>query len=470
MIQERWNDTNGQSRNGGESARMAIDASIFKAYDIRGIYGKNLTEEIAEKIGNAVAQFLRAKTMVVGYDMRPSSKPLAASLIRGITAFGCNVLDIGLSSTDMLYFAVWHLHADGGIMVTASHNPKEYNGFKLVREKAIPIGEGMGMEEIRDAVRASSWREGKKEGRVEEKEILQDFVQFVHSFVDAKKIKRLNVVLDAGNGMAGTVAPEVFRTIPLEAVNLFFELDGNFPNHVPNPMEEKNNEQIIKKIKEVKPDLGIAWDGDCDRVFFFDEHGNRISGDFMTGIIATWLLKKNPGRVVLYDIRHSWYSRDTIRKAGGKPSLMRAGHSYFRHEMRKQNAIFGGELSGHYFFQKSDFAADNGFIPALMVLEMLSETDKKLSALLEETKGYYISGEINSAVEDKIAAMKKVEEAFPEGKHSHLDGLSIEFEDWHFNVRPSNTEPVLRLTVEALHDRKKMEAMRDKILKIIREG
>ena len=440
--------------------------SIFKAYDIRGIYPEQLNEEIAYKIGRAFVEFLKCKNVVVGRDMRISSDSLFDALTNGITDQGADVIDIGLSTTPMLYFTVANYGFDSGLMVTASHNPKEYNGLKFTREKAIPIGEDTGIKEIEKLVEKNDFEKYEK-GRIIKKDILEDYVDFVLSFVDVKKIKPLKVVMDASNGMAGMIVPKVFEKIGIDIIPMYFELDGSFPNHQSNPLILENRKDIMKRVVDENADLGIAWDGDADRCFFIDNNGKFLQGDFITGFLAEEMLKKYPKSMVLYDLRASWFVKDIIEKNNGRSRMCRVGHSFFKQYMRDEDAVFAGEVTGHYYYKYKDFYTDNGMIPALQILELISKKGKNFSEILKPTEKYFISGEINSKVSDKEAVIEKLEQEFSDGKISHMDGVSVDYNDWHFNVRPSNTEPLIRLNLEA-KTKEKMEEMRNKVLEIIR--
>jgi len=440
--------------------------SIFKAYDIRGIYPEQLNEDIAYRIGRAFVEFLKCKNVVIGRDMRLSSDSLFKAIADGITDQGANVIDIGLSTTPMLYFAVANNSFDSGLMITASHNPKEYNGIKFTREKAIPISEDTGIKEIEKLVEKNDFKHAEK-GKIIKKDIMNDYVDFVLSFVNLKNIKPLKVVMDASNGMAGMIVPKVFEKIGIDIIPMYFELDGSFPNHQSNPLILENRKDIMKKVVEEKADLGIAWDGDADRCFFIDENGKFLPGDFITGLLAENMLKKYPNSMILYDLRASWFVKDVIEENNGKSRMCRVGHSFFKQYMRDENAVFAGEVTGHYYYNHNDFYTDNGMIPVLQMIELISIKNKPFSEILKPTEKYFISGEINSEVKDKEAVIKKLEQEFNDGKIYHMDGVSVEYDDWHFNVRPSNTEPLIRLNLEA-KTKEKMEDMRDKVLKIIR--
>lgn len=445
-------------------------AGIFKAYDIRGIYGKDVNEEIAYKIGRAFVTYLGCKRVLVGKDTRLSTPSLSDSLIKGITDQGADVLDIGLSTTDMYYFAENHMGYEAGIMVTASHNPGQYNGFKLIREKAAPMGAGSGMEEIEAIFHENNFAEPEKKGTVTKHPgLLDEFVKFVQSKVDVSAIKPLRVVMDAGNGMAGYVAPKMFENTNIEVIPLFFELDGNFPNHEANPLLEENRQELIAKVKETNADFGVGFDGDSDRCFFVDDKGEFIDGDFMTGLLGSYLLETHPGATIFFDVRSSRYTKDVIEKAGGRPFMWMVGHALTKPKMKAEKAIFGGEVSGHFYFLFDDYYADNSYLPVFLAAEMISKKDKKLSELLADKANYFISGEINSTVNDADAIMKEVEEKYgPKGEIVRIDGLSIVGDTWWLNLRKSNTEPLLRLNCEA-DSKENMEKLRDDLLAIIRK-
>ncbi|MFN8672272.1 MAG: phosphomannomutase/phosphoglucomutase [Candidatus Sericytochromatia bacterium] len=445
-------------------------AGVFKAYDIRGVYGKDLNEEMAYKIGRAFVTYLGCKRVLVGKDTRLSTPSLSESLIKGITDQGADVLDIGLSTTDMFYFAENHFGYESGIMVTASHNPGKYNGFKLIREKAAPIGAGSGIEEIERIFHENNFSEPEKKGTVSHVEnVVDDFVKFIHAKVDMKAIKPLRVVMDAGNGMAGFVAPKMFANTPIETIPLFFELDGNFPNHEANPLLEENRQDLIKKVIETKADFGVGFDGDSDRCFVVDENGQFIDGDFLTGILSTNMLEKHPGGTVFYDVRCSRYTKDMIEKSGGKPFMWKVGHALSKPKMKELKAIFGGEVSGHFYFLFDDYHADNSYLPVFILAEMLSKHNKTLSELMVEKNNYFISGEINSTVENPDGIIQEIEDKYsPLGKIIDIDGLSIVADDWWLNIRKSNTEPLLRLNCEA-KTKEGMEKLRDDLLSIIRK-
>ena len=446
-----------------------LDPKVFKAYDVRGIYPGELDEAGAEAIGRAYVEQFEPRKIAVGRDMRLSSPTMQEAVIRGATAAGCDVLDIGLVGTEMVYFAVGSLGLEGGIMVTASHNPKEYTGMKIVRRGALPVGGESGLARrarprgVRHLPQTPS-----RAGSVEAYDIWPAYVDRVLSFVDVAAIKPLKVVIDAANGMAGTMLPRVLDRLPIEAVRCYFEPDGSFPNHEPNPLLPENREFIVRKTLEEGADLGVAFDGDADRCFFVDDTGEFVPGDFVTALFAEIFLAREPGAKVIYDVRASHAVPDTIEAAGGEALINRVGHAFIKARMRKDDAAFAGEVSGHYYFR--DFSqADSGVIPFLLMLELISQRGQKLSEILAPLRErYFITGEINTPVADVALKLQELKERYgKDGTVSHLDGLSVDAGDWHFNVRPSNTEPLLRLNLEAT-SQELMEEKRDEVLAVIR--
>ncbi|MFH2028207.1 MAG: phosphomannomutase/phosphoglucomutase [Nanoarchaeota archaeon] len=426
--------------------------SIFKAYDVRGIYPTELNEQLAYKIGRAFVTFLKVDKVAVSMDMRESSRSLKEQLIKGITDQGADVIEVeGLCSTPRNYFACWFLKAPASIMVTASHNPGKYNGFKFTREKAIPISGATGIKDIERLAIKNKFNNPEKKGTITKINITKDYKKHLLSLIDVSKIKPLKIVIDAGNGMGGNDIDLILDSLPIKVTKMYFEPDGSFPNHEANPLKEENLEDLKKKVKKEKADFGIALDGDADRVFFIDENAETIPSDFITSLIAEEILKDNPGEKILYDLRSSWIVKEMIEKYGGRSNMCRVGHAFIKEQLRKEDAIFAGELSGHYYF-RDNFNTDSGIIAALKVIELISIKNKKLSDLIRPLKKYYASGEINFEVEDKDKKMKELEHLYKEGKISHLDGIRIDFDDWWFNVRASNTEPLLRLNLEAKTD------------------
>jgi phosphomannomutase len=447
-----------------------LDPKVFKAYDVRGIYPTELDEEGANAIGRAYVEQFEPKEIAVGHDMRVSSPSMAQAFIEGATAGGASVRAIGLVGTEMLYFAVGDLGLDGGGQITASHNPKEYTGVKIVRRGAMPVGGDSGLLEIRDrALAGFDPSGGQAPGHVHEADVWPAYVEKVLSFIDEYAIKPLRVVIDAGNGMAGVMLPPVLERLALDAVRYYFEPDGTFPNRDPNPLLPEAREFIVTKVHEDRAELGVAFDGDADRCFFVDDTGEFVPGDFVTALLAESILEKHPGAKIIYDVRASWAVPDTIKRAGGIPLVNRVGHAFIKERMRQEGAVFGGEVSGHYYFHDF-YQADSGVIPFLLMVELLSKREKRLSELLQPYRErYFLTGELNTPVPDVAVKLQELKERFgKEGRVSHLDGISIEADDWHMNVRPSNTEPLLRLNLEA-RDRELMERKRDEVLAVIRE-
>jgi phosphomannomutase len=445
-----------------------LDPKVFKAYDVRGIYPEDLDEEGAYAIGRAYVQQFEPRRMAVGRDMRQSAPQMTEAVIRGASDEVAEVLDLGLIGTEMLYFAVGSLGLDGGIMVTASHNPKEYIGMKIVRRGALPVGGESGLLDVRDKALAVTDVKGGGEERVSKHDIWPEYVDRVLSFIDVSALRPLKVVIDAANGMAGAMLPPVLERLPIETVRCYFDPDGSFPNHEPNPLLPENREFIVRKTLEEGADLGVAFDGDADRCFFVDDSGEFVPGDFATALMAEAVLAREPGAKIIYDVRASWAVPDVVRAAGGEPLINRVGHAFIKHRMRKEDAAYGGEVSGHYYFR--DFSqADTGVVPFLLMLEILSRKGEKLSRVLEPYRSkYFLTGEINTPVADVALKLQELKERYAaEGEVSHLDGISVEAEDWHFNVRPSNTEPLLRLNLEA-RSQELMERKRDEVLELIR--
>ncbi|HVN61887.1 MAG TPA: phosphomannomutase/phosphoglucomutase [Gaiellaceae bacterium] len=447
-----------------------LDPKVFKAYDVRGLYPSELDEEGAYAIGSAYVEQFEPRQIAVGRDMRISAPSIAKAAIEGALAAGANVLDLGMVGTEMLYFAVGELGLDGGIEVTASHNPKQYIGMKIVRRGALPVGGDSGLLDVRDRAVAGGQAPGPvSPGQVDPYDIWPAYLERVLSFVDLAALKPLKVVVDAANGMGGVMLEPVLEQLTIEAVRCNFEPDGTFPNHEPNPLLPENREFIVRETTEEHADLGVAFDGDADRCLFVDDTGEFVPGDFVTALFAEAILEKEPGAKIIYDVRASWAVPETIERAGGVPLVNRVGHAFIKHRMRKEGAVFGGEVSGHYYFR--DFSqADSGVIPFLMMLEVISKADRPLSELLRPFREtYFITGELNTPVADVPLKLQELKERFgPEGKVSHLDGLSVDAADWHMNVRPSNTEPLLRLNLEA-RSQELMERKRDEVLAVIRE-
>jgi phosphomannomutase len=502
--------------------RMSIDPGIFKAYDIRGLYGEQIDGEVALAIGRGFARVLAALSgkpttdlhVGLGRDMRLTAPELAARYREGLLLEGANVLDAGQVGTEMLYYLVGSRELDGGLMCTASHNPKAYTGAKLVREGAIPLSGDEGIQDIRRAIEDGlntpkgalhdgghpSHSGGQAEGHtprgapnghtagrrargdagapplgtLQEVDVYEEFQAAVLAMIDPGVVKPLKVVLDGGNGMAGPMVGPVLERLGLDLIETYWTPDGSFPGHEPNPLLPENRTFIVEKVRESGADLGIAWDGDADRCFFIDDTGQFVDGDFLTALLAESLLRKKSDpthpEAILYDVRASWAVPDTVKRAGGTPHINRVGHAFFKTRMGKEGSLFGGEVSGHYYF-RDFYCADSGTIPALLILEQLSKQGKRLSELLKPYREhYFISGEINTEVADQEAKMEEIAERYSDAKQSRLDGISIDYEDWHFNVRPSNTEPLLRLCLESLRSREHMEQARDEVLELIRSA
>jgi phosphomannomutase len=445
-----------------------LDPKVFKAYDVRGIHPTEIDEDGARATGRAYVEQFEPERIAVGRDMRVSSPTMARAVIEGASAAGAEVVDIGLAGTEMVYFAVGSLGLDGGIQVTASHNPKEYTGMKIVRRGALPVGGDSGLLEIRDrALSLSDMPRGQTPGPVREEDVFPGYVDKVLSFIDPAALKPLRVVIDAANGMAGAMLPPVLERLPINTVPYFFDLDGTFPHHEPNPLLPENREFVIGKVLEEKAELGAAFDGDADRCFFIDDTGEFVPGDFVTALLAELMLEKHPGSKIIYDVRASWAVPEVIERAGGIPLINRVGHAFIKHRMREEEAVFAGEVSGHYYF-RDYFQADSGVIPFLLMLELISVRGKPLSELLRPYREtYFLTGEINVPVADVAVTLQEIKERFgAEATVSHLDGISIEADDWHMNVRPSNTEPLLRLNLEA-RSPEVMETKRDQVLEVM---
>jgi phosphomannomutase len=459
-----------------------VPADIFKAYDIRGLYGEQIDGPIAEQIGRAFAHVLSELSgkplselrVGLGRDMRLTAPELSDRYRAGLLAEGASVLDAGQVGTEMLYYLVGSRALDGGLMCTASHNPKAYTGAKLVREGAIALSGDSGIQDIRRLI--ESGRAGgagsSSEGSIEQVDLYAEFHETVLRFIDPSVIKPLKVVVDGGNGMAGPVAGPLLEDLGLDLIETCWTPDGNFPEHEPNPLLPENRALIIDRVLSSGADLGIAWDGDADRCFFIDETGAFVDGDFLTALLAESLLAKrvggDPKQTILYDVRASRAVPDTVARVGGTPHINRVGHAFFKTRMRKEGSLFGGEVSGHYYF-RDFYCADSGTIPALLVLELLSRTGQSMSELLAPYRSrYFISGEVNSEVADPAAKMAELAERYSDAEQKQLDGISIDYPDWHFNVRPSNTEPLLRLCLESLISPQDMERRRDEVLALIR--
>jgi phosphomannomutase len=459
---------------------ISVPTEIFKAYDIRGLYGEQIDGDIAERIGAAFAHVLsdlagkpvHELRIGLGRDMRLTAPELAARYREGLLGQGANVIDAGEVGSEMLYFLVGSRELDGGLMCTASHNPKAYTGAKLVREGAIALSGDSGIEDVRKLVEKGVEDDGGKRGTLEEIDIYEEFRASALRFIDVGTVRsaprRLKVVVDGGNGMAGRMVGPLLESLNLDLIETYWTPDGNFPDHEPNPLLPENRELIVRRVRESGADLGIAWDGDADRCFFIDETGAFVDGDFLTALLAKSLLGKSPGEAILYDVRASRAVPDTVTAAGGTPFINRVGHAFFKTRMRKEGSLFGGEVSGHYYF-RDFYCADSGTIPALLVLELLCGEGASMSQLLAPFHArYFISGEINSEVADPLAKIEQIAERYSDAEQKRLDGISIDYADWHFNVRPSNTEPLLRLCLESLVSPEDMARRRDEVLALIR--
>ncbi len=446
-----------------------LDPKVFKAYDVRGVYGTEIDEDGAYRIGRAYVEHFEPRTVAVGRDMRVSAPVMAAAVMDGVADGGADVLDLGMVGTEMVYYAVGAGDLEGGICVTASHNPKAYTGMKIVRRGALPVGGESGLLDVRDRA-LGDFGPVAHRGAIRPEDIWPGFVEQVLSFVDIDEILPLLIVVDAANGMAGKMLPPVLERLPkIEVVRCYFEPDGTFPNHEPNPLLPENRQFIVATTRERGAALGVAFDGDADRCFFVDDTGEFVPGDFITVLLAQAMLEREPGAKVIYDVRASWAVPRAIEAAGGIPIVSRVGHAFIKHLMRKEQALFAGEVSAHYYFR--DFSqADTGVVPFLVMLEVISRSGRRLSELLAPYRErYFLSGEINTPVPDVAVKLQELKEHYAAagGQLSHLDGLSVDFDDWHFNVRPSNTEPLLRLNLEALSEAQMVEK-RDEVLALIR--
>ena len=449
---------------------QTIDETVFKAYDVRGLYPRQINEDLARHIGRAFVAFLDAKRIAVSRDMRVSSPTLSAAFIDGARTQGADVVDFGMLATDMLYYAVARDHFDGGAQITASHNPKEYNGIKMVRQQAFPLSGDAGISDIREMILADQIPTPTAYGSLREQQVLDDYLEHILSFVDLDTLRPFRLVLDAGSGMGGLVAPALFDRLPFQTTTLCFDIDGTFPQHEANPLIARNRRDLVQQVKENDADVGIAWDGDADRCFFVDGDGEFVSGDFITALLAEAFLRKEAGANIIYDVRASHAVKDTVTAFGGSPLMNRVGHAFFKRRMREEDAAFGGEVTGHYYF-RNNFFADNGFIPALLVLELMSVKNMTLKQLLAPLRQkYFISGEINTEMPDMNAVkstIERIKNAYQDGRTYEMDGVSVEYSTWHFNVRPSNTEPLIRLNLES-NSQISMETRRDEVLALIR--
>ncbi len=441
----------------------------FKAYDIRGKVPSELNNELAYKVGRTYASLLSAKKVLIGYDIRKSSVNLANSLAEGLTDAGADVINLGLCGTEMIYFGVPHLDADGGIMITASHNPPEYNGLKFVKSGSRPMGYDSGLNKVEEMILNNELgNKASVKGKVIDYDIMDDFIESLKKVYNPEKIKPYKVVVNAGNGCVGPALDAIERFLPIEMVKVFHEPDSNFPNGVPNPLLPENRKATIDAIHNSGAHLGVAWDGDYDRCFFFDENGEFIEGYYIVGLLAKSILKTNPGGKIVHDPRLVWNTVDVVTKSGGIPILSKSGHAFMKEKMREVNAIYGGEMSAHHYFRDNSYS-DSGMIPFLLVLQLMSEENKPLSELVGEMiKAYPCSGEINTRLDDPQAKLEEIKAKYKDGKVSYLDGVSVEYDSWRFNVRLSNTEPLIRLNVESKGNIALMEEKTKELLDLIR--
>ena len=443
--------------------------SSFKAYDIRGKVPSELDSDLAYKIGRTYPVLINAKKIVIGHDIRKSSEEISSALAKGLTESGVDVTDIGLCGTEMVYYATPALDADGGIMITASHNPPEYNGMKFVKKGSVPVGYDSGLKEMERMILANELApKSAKQGTIKQLDIMDRFINNLKRFYDPKKIKNYKVVVNAGNGCAGLALNALEKDLPIEMIKIFNEPDSNFPNGVPNPLLIQNRKPSIDAILQNKADLGVAWDGDYDRCFFFDEKGNFIEGYYIVGLLAKSILKNNPGGKIVHDPRLTWNTLDIVKEFGGQAVVSKSGHAFIKQKMREVNSVYGGEMSAHHYFRDNAYS-DSGMIPFVLILQLMSEENKPFSQLVEEMiAAYPCSGEINSEIADPAGKIKEIEKKYSDGKIDKLDGLSVEYDNWRFNLRMSNTEPIIRLNVEAKGSIKLMEEKTKELLDLIR--
>ena len=449
---------------------MELKSTAFKAYDIRGKVPEEVNEELAYRIGRVFPTLFNAKRVVVGHDIRLSGPAIQRALELGLTEMGCEVIDIGQCGTEMIYFATAHLGLDGGIMITASHNPKEYNGLKLVRKEARPISGDTGLKDIEAKVMAGDLgTKAETPAKVVEVDIMKDYIDHLLTYVDLSELKPLKVVVNSGNGAAGPIIDELEKRLPFNFIKVHNTPDGSFPNGVPNPILQENREATAKVVREEKADLGVAFDGDFDRCFIFDENGDMIEGYYIVGFLAKAFLNKNPGAKIIYDPRLIWNTIEIVEEAGGTPIMCKSGHAFIKDRMRKEDAVYGGEMSAHNYFKEFSFC-DSGMITWLLVAELLSQSGSAMSALIKERmERYPISGEINSTVADPKGVMATIEAKYgPTGEVTKVDGLSVDYADWRFNLRISNTEPVIRLNVETRGDKALLKEKTEELLAVIR--
>ncbi len=441
----------------------------FKAYDIRGKVPGELNPELAYKVGRAFVSYLNCKKVVIGMDVRESSPELSKALANGITDAGADVVDLGLCGTEMIYFSTPFLNADGGVMITASHNPPEYNGLKFVKKGSVPMGYGSGLADVEEMIQNDNLGEkAETKGTVSQMDVMKEFIENLEQFYSADKIKPFTVVVNGGNGCVGPALDAIEPKLPIKMVKVFHEPDSTFPNGVPNPLLPDNRQPTIDAIKEHKADLGVAWDGDYDRCFFFDENGEFIEGYYIVGLLAKSILKAAPGENIIHDPRLIWNTMDEVEKAGGKAVVSVSGHAFIKEKMRETNAIYGGEMSAHHYFRDNAYS-DSGMIPFLLIMQLMSEEGKTLSELVGEMiKNYPCSGEINTTLDDPKGKLEEIKAKYTDGKADTLDGISVEYDTWRFNVRMSNTEPLLRLNVETKGDAELMKEKTEELLSLIR--
>lgn len=447
---------------------MELKRTAFKAYDIRGRVPDELNEELAYRIGRAYVDIFKAKKVAVGRDIRLTGTAIRAALVKGLTEVGCDVVDIGICGTEMIYFSTAHLKLDGGIMITASHNPQDYNGMKLVREESRPISSDSGLKEIEELAISGDFEpmsDGQSVGTVTEQDVMAEYIQHLLTYVDVSALKPLKIVVNAGNGCAGPVIDALEKFLPFEFIKVNHEPDGTFPHGIPNPLLLENRDATAKAVREIGADVGIAWDGDFDRCFFFDEKGEFIEGYYIVGFLAQAFLRKFPGAKIIHDPRLTWNTIELVEKAGGVPVQCKSGHAFIKERMRQEDAVYGGEMSAHHYFRDFSYC-DSGMIPWLLLVEIMCLEGKPLSVLMEERVACYpISGEINSTVKDARDVIARIEEKFTQGASiDRTDGLSVEFDDWRFNVRSSNTEPVLRLNIETKCDSELLKRKTEELL------
>ncbi len=441
----------------------------FKAYDIRGKVPSELNEELAYKIGRAFVEIENAKKVVIGRDVRKSSPLLSDALAKGLTDSGCDVIDLGMCGTEMIYFATPHFDADGGVMITASHNPPEYNGLKFVKKGSKPMGYDSGLKDVERKILANDFLPvSETKGTVKTVDMMDDFIENLKKFYDADKLKPLKIVVNAGNGCVGPALDAIEKFLPFELIKVHHNPDPDFPNGVPNPLLPENRQSTVDAIKANSANLGVAWDGDYDRCFFFDENGEFIEGYYIVGLIAKSILKKNPGGKIVHDPRLVWNTIDIVKEAGGEAVVSKSGHAFIKEKMREVDAVYGGEMSAHHYFKENAFS-DSGMVPFLLIPQLMADENKKLSELVGQMiANYPCSGEINTKLENPAAKLEEIKEKYSDGKQDFLDGVSVEYDDWRFNVRMSNTEPLIRLNVESRGNIELMKEKTEELLNLIR--